>query len=395
MADEPVKPAESIPTEEAPSTLDRALDFLQKPEEPAAAAPAAPPAAEPAKAGTEPAKPAEAKPGEPAKPAEAKPAETPAATEPFKVGEEAKFKISDTAVKTKEEIEKLPYANDASFKAIMGEFETLAQFKIGMGQALNEVESAGKYVIPDADTMKAVVADAYNLYDVINLHKSPIELLELAAKNYGEENINQVIAQILNYAEEKGITKDMYSDLTKPENKKIFELAKESRERKAKDAETQTANQTKAEAEQKTNDLNSLETHIGKWAKENKVDESDVLDYLTFAISYLGVKEQKGKDGKIEYVYDQELHDQELKNIRAGKFGGIEKILTEYNNRMVERQSRWEKSLTERKGARDSKLQGAAPPAGGGTPPAEPPKKKVNFNDDDERLDRVKAALRE
>lgn len=357
------------------SSLDKVIGELQKPEpapEPVPAEPAAAPAAEPAKAGAEPAKPAEAKPGEPAKPADAKPTE-PAG--PFKVGEEAKFKISDVAVKTRDEVEKLPYANDATFKAIMGEFEQLSQFKIGMAEALNQVESVGKYVIPDADTMKAVVADAYNLYDVINLKASPIDLLELAAKNFGEENINQVIAQILTYAEEKKITKEHYSDLSKPENKRIFDLAKESRERKAKDATAATEKQQAKEAEQKEADFKSLESNVTKWAKENKVHDSDALDYLTYVVA------QIGGDRK------------QLDAIRAGKFSEVERILTEYNNRMVERQARWEKALTTRKSERENKLGNAAP-GGGAPPPKEPPKKKVNVNDDDERLSAVTNMIR-
>ena len=216
MAEDPIIPAVDAP--EPPSTLDRVLDEINKPAEPATPAPAAAPAADPTKPASDAAKPDAAKPGEPAEPGDAaKPAEA-APAEPFKVGETASFKISDTAVKTREEIEKLPYANDATFKAIMGEFAELALFKTGVAAILSD----GAYKINDADTMKAVVADAFSLYDIINLKASPADLLDLAAKNYGEEQINQVVASVLLYAEEKGITKEMYSDLSKPENKKIF-----------------------------------------------------------------------------------------------------------------------------------------------------------------------------
>lgn len=370
MADEPIQtpaaPAEPV------DTLDRVLTELNKTEpEPT------PAAAEPAAPAAEPAKPAEPKPGDPPKPEEPKPGEPPAAAEPFKVGEEARFKISDKAVETRADIEKLPYANDATFKKIMGEFADLSQFKVGMGEALNAVESVGKWQIKDADTMKAVVRDAYNLYDVITLQASPIDLLELAAKNYGEENITQVIAQILQYAKEKGITAEQYTDITKPENKKIFELGKEARIRREREATQQTERQQAEETKRKEQDFADLETFVGKWAKDNKVDEADTLDYLTFLVAQIGGDQKQ------------------LEALRAGKFGGFEKILTEYNNRMVERQARWEKSLTDGKQKRDTKLQGAAAPAGGGTPPAEVPKKKININDDDERMGAVKAALRE
>ena len=369
MENESVIPAVDAP--EPPSTLDRVLDEINKPAEPATPAPAAAPAADPTKPAPDAAKPDAAKPGEPAKPGDAaKPAE--AATEPFKVGETASFKISDTAVKTREEIEKLPYANDATFKAIMDEFAELAQFKTGMAAILND----GAYKINDADTMRAVVADAFSLYDIINLKASPADLLDLAAKNYGEEQINQVVASILLYAEEKGITKEMYSDLSKPENKKIFDLSKESRERKAREATEGTARQQAEETTRKENDFKALETHVGKWAKENKIDETDVLDYLTFVVAQIGGDQKQ------------------LEALRAGKFGEVEKILTEYNNRMVERQKRWETALTDRKGKREDTLKGAGAPAGGGTPPKEPPKKKVNILDDDERMAAIKDALR-
>jgi hypothetical protein len=359
------------------TSLDTVLTELNKPEptpEPAPKPAEAAPGAEAAKPGAEAAKPGEVKPGEAAKPAEAKPAE---AAGPFKVGEEAKFKISDTAVKTREEIEKLPYANDATFKSIMGEFEQLAQFKIGMSEALNEVKSLGNYGIKDAETMKAVVADAFMLYDIINLHESPAALLDLASQNFGEDQIKQVVAGILLYAKEKGITAEMYSDLTKPENKKIFELSKESRDRRAKDAETQTANQAKEAEAQKTKDYDSLEKRVNEWTKENKVADEDALDYLTHVVAQIGGDQKQ------------------LAALRAGRFAEVERILTEYNNRMVERQKRWEAALTKGKESREEKLKGSGAPAGGGTPPKEAPKKKVDITNDDDRMDAVKAALRE
>lgn len=368
MDEEKVIPA--APAAEAPSSLDQALEYLNKPEEtPEAppAKPAEPPAGEPAKPAADPAKPADVKPGEPAAPAEPKP-ETPA--EPFKVGEEAKFKISDTPVKTREEIEKLPYANDATFKQIMTEFEQLSQFKIGMGEALND----GAYKIPDAETMKSVVADAFNLYDVINLKASPIDLLELAARNYGEENINQVVGQILLYAKDKGITAEMYSDLSKPENKRLFDLSKESRERKANDARTTAENAEKAEAKQKEADYDSLEKRVDKWAKDAGVADEDKLDYMTYVVAQIGGDQKQ------------------LEALRAGKFGEVERILTEYNNRQVERQKRWETTYISGKEKREKTL-GAAAPAGGAPPPPEK-KKKLDFNDDDARLEAVREGLR-
>jgi hypothetical protein len=358
------------------SSLDKALDYLQKPEappEPAPAAPAGTPPSEPPKDGAQPPKDGEIKAAEPAKPADDKPAE-PAG--PFKVGEEAKFKISDKAVQTREEIEKLPYANDATFKGIMTEFEDLAKFKVGMSEALNEVKSQGNYQIKDAETMKSVVADAYMLYDVINLQESPAALLDLAMQNYGEDQVKQVVAGILLYAKEKGITAEAYSDLSKPENKKIFELAKESRDRKAKEAETQTAAQQKEEAQQKIKDYDSLEKNVNAWAEKNKVDKDDVLDYMTHVVAQIGGDQKQ------------------LAAIRAGKFGEVERILTEYNNRMVSRQKRWEDALTKQKTDREEKLKGAGAPQGGGTPPPEKPKKKVDVTNDDERLDAVTQIIR-
>jgi hypothetical protein len=374
MDEEKVVPAAESPEPFESTSLDTVLAELRKPEEAAAPAAAAPPAAEPAKPGAEAAKPGEVKPGEPEKPAEVKPAES---TGPFKVGEEAKFKISDKAVATREEIEKLPYANDATFKGIMTEFEQLAQFKIGMGEALNEVKSLGNYGIKDGETMKAVVADAYMLYDVIQLHESPAALLDLATQNYGEDQVKQVVAGILLYAKEKGITTEMYSDLSKPENKKIFNLSKESHDRRAKEAETQTVAQQKAEAEQRTKDFESVEKRVNAWAKENKVAEEDALDYLTHVVAQIGGDQKQ------------------LGAIRAGKFAEVERILTEYNNRMVERQKRWEAALTSNKTKREETLKGAAAPAGGGTPPKEPPKKKIDITDADARMEAVRAALRE
>lgn len=359
------------PEAEPRDTLDIALSELQKPEpttpaEHSATEPAKPPA-DAAKPGEEAAKPPAA-PGEAAKPGET----APAPAEPFKVGEEAKFKISDTAVKTREEIEKLPYANDASFKAIMGEFEQLAQFKIGMAEALND----GAYKIGDANQMKAVLADAFNLYDIANLKESPAALLDLMEKNFGTENITQVIAQVLMYAKEKGITIEQYSDLSKPENKRLFDLSKESRERKAKDAETQTTQRTAAEAKQREDDFNALEKHVTKGAKEAGVREADILDYITHIVSVIG------GDAK------------QLEALRAGKMGEIDRIFTEYNNRQVDRQVEWEKEWLRRAQERQKKLQGAGAPAGGAPPPAEAPKKKLDFNDDDARMDAVKAGLR-
>jgi hypothetical protein len=365
------------PLNEEASSLDKALDYLNKPEDAAPAAPAkpadAPQADDKAKPDAAAPKDGEIKATEPAKPADEKPAE-PAG--PFKVGEEAKFKISDKAVQTREEIEKLPYANDATFKGIMAEFEDLAKFKVGMSQALNEVKSQGNYQIKDAETMKSVVADAYMLYDVINLQESPAALLDLAMQNYGEDQVKQVVAGILLYAKEKGITAEAYSDLSKPENKKIFELAKESRDRKMRESTEQTEKQQKAEAQQKIADFDTLEKNVNAWAETNKVAKEDVLDYLTHVVAQIGGDQKQ------------------LAAIRAGKFGEVERILTEYNNRMVDRQKRWEAALTKQKTDREEKLKGAGAPQGGAPPAPEPKKKRVDINDEDARLDAIKEALR-
>lgn len=359
-----------VPAAEPASTLDRALESLNAPEPP----PAAPAAAPAAPAAPDPAKAAEPKPGDPAAPAAAKPGDAAKPAEPagpFKVGEEAKFVISDKTLTTKEEIANLPYAEDATFKAIMGEFEQLAQFRVGMGEALND----GPYTIKDVPTLKATLADAFTLYDVVNLKSSPIELLELAAVNYGEENINQVIAQILVYAKEKGITAEMYSDLSKPENKKLFDLSKESRERKTNEATAQATERAKAEEKQKADDFTALETQVNKWAKDNKVADEDALDYLTFVIAQIGGDKKQ------------------LDAIRAGKYGEVERILTEYNNRMLDREKRWEDKATKRKTGREEKLGGAGAPAGGAPPPTEEKKKPLNFNDDEARLAAVREQL--
>ena len=351
------------------NSLDTVLTELNKPE-PAPAEPDKP--AEPAKPAEEAPKDGEKPPADPAKPAEPKPDEKPAAVEPFKVGEEAKFKISDKAVQTREEIEKLPYANDATFKAIMTEFEQLAQFKTGMAEVLAD----GPYKIPDADTLKAVVADAYSLYDIINLKESPAALFDLASKTYGEENINQVIAGILLYAKEKGITEASYADLSKPENKRIFDLNKESRERR-QNAERQAETNRIAQNEKQVNQIiEKTSSHIEKLFTDLKIPKEDHGDYTTILLSQIEA--------------DPKIREQ----VQQGKYGEIDRIVTEFNNRIVERQKRWEEQLTARKGAREDKLKGAGAPAGGAPPPKEAPKKKVNVNDDDERMDAVKKIIR-
>lgn len=344
---------EASAPEESVSTYDRAMDYAKEhplfedapapAEEPKPAEPAAPP--DPAKPG-EPAKPAaaapaEAKPGEPAKPADG--------YDPTK------------AVADPKDFEKLPYFQDATFQKLMGEHKELSQQINGLSEIFggNWRENGTKYAINDTAQLKGVLEDAFSLYDIGNLNLPVTEFMEVFEKNFPEANVRAVLASLAAYAEGKGIKATESADLNNPNTVRLNRIEQERKaERETKARENDEGEKRKA--------FEALETHVTEFVKAHDADVADATDYLTVVVSQIG--------GKAEF----------LKAIREGKFAQVDKMLTEYHNKQVERQDRWLKAKVEKANTREEKLK-QQPKPGQGAPPSAPAAPKVNLADGEQR----------
>ena len=357
MDEEKVVPA-AEPSEPVAS-IDKAMDYVaehpifsDEPETPAEPMPAEPgKAAEPAKTaepGKEP-----AKPGEPAK----EPA-APAAGEPAKPGQEIKYTLSAEPAKTIEDIQKLPYFNDATFQKLFTEHREMSD----VTNQLREIASTGRYQIPDVDTLKGTIEDAFTLYDIGNLKAPVSEFLSKMKENFPEENWKAIVAQLAKYAEENGIKA---GDAAAFQDANYLAIKKIERERAAE----KTATEQRNSEESRTKTFNALEGRVKDFLKTQGIDEKELaaetLDYVTVVVAQIG--------GKKEI----------LDAISQGKWAEVDRILTEYNNRMVERMNAWGQRQLKSKENREKKLPSVQPKVAGGD--AEKPKSKVNLADGEER----------
>lgn len=362
MDEEKVVPAAgSEPTEAVPS-IDKAMDYVAEhplfgPEEaPAEVVPAEP--AKPAEegkqpeAGKEPARSAE--PGkEPVAPKEA------VAGELAKPGQEIKYTLAAEAVKTVAEIEKLPYFNDATFQKLFTEHKELST----VTNALREITQAGRYTIGDSETLKGTIEDAFTLYDMGNLKVPLSEFMGTMKQNFPEENWKALVAQMAKYAEENGIKAGDSAAFQDPNYLAIKKIERE------RTAEKTAATERDSEAS-RVKSYNALESHVKEFLKGQDIDakelDSETLDYMTVVVSKVG--------GKKEI----------LDAIAQGKWSEVDRILTEYNNRMVERMNAWSQKQLAKKGDREKKLPTIQPKGAGGGE-QEKPKSKVNLADGEER----------
>lgn len=342
---------EAAAPEESVSTYDRAMDYAKEhplfedaPEEPA--------------------KPAEAPPAEPVKPAEAaKPGEAPPAEAP-KPGEPAKPADGydpTKALADPKDFEKLPYFKDATFQKLMGEHKDLSQQINNLSEIFggNWRENGTKYAINDTAQLKGVLEDAFSLYDIGNLNLPVTEFMEVFEKNFPEANVRAVLASLSAYAEGKGIKATESADLNNPTAVRLNKIEQERKtEREAKARENDEGEKRKA--------FEALETHVTEFVKGHDADVADATDYLTVVVSQIG--------GKAEF----------LKAIREGKFAQVDKMLTEYHNKQVERQDRWLKAKVEKANTREDKLKNQPKP-GQGAPPSAPAAPKVNLADGEQR----------
>lgn len=360
-------PPEGGDAPEVTPTIDRAADYLKEHGSIFSTEPE--PKVEPAK--VEPAKTEPAK-AEPAKVEGAEPAKAePVKTEPAKPGEwiynekEAAPHIND--------FEKLPFYKDATFQRILGEHKEFSQQING----LTEIFTKGRYTIDGNETLKGVLEDAYSLYDIGNLKMPVADFFATFEKNFDPEAVKTVYGQIAAYLKTKGIEPGEQLDPKNPVHAKILQMEREGIERRQRE-KTEAATRTQqSEQEANTKAFDSLQTHVAEWCKTEKIDEQDVLDYMTVVVSQIGGKKEA------------------LDQLRSGKFAGVDKILTEYHNRQVARQERWQKAQLAEAEAREKKLP-KAQPAGAGRPAgaqaAQPA--KINVGDRDERIAEARRQFR-
>lgn len=275
------------------------------------------------------------------------------------------------AVEKLEDFDKLPFAKDATFQKLIGEFKTQSQALNGLTEVFKGDwrESGTKYMIEGTDQLKGVLEDAFSLYDLGNLNMPVGEFMAVFEKNFPEGNVRAVLASLAAYIDGKGIKATEAADLNNPLN---VRLTKVEAERKAERTATEARNSETARKEAQ----DKLDKHFTEFFKGIDMDVADELDYL----DVLRAKAQ---------------HDPQLaRELREGKFANLDKVLTEYHNRQVERQKRWMDAKIKTAEDREKVLPKGVTPTGGASPveskPA--PKPKIDLTDGETRR---KEALRQ
>lgn len=345
---EPDAGASDAPADQG-STLDRATQYMK--EHPL---------------GEEPEKPAEPppdKPAEPEKPVElVKPAEAVKPAEPVTPAEAPGYDPTK-ALEKPSDFEKLPFFKDATFQKLLGEHKDLALQVNGLADVFRgEWREGSKYAIGTTDELKAVLEDAFSIYDIGNMNMPVESFWAVFEKNYPEANVRAVLASLAALAESKGVKASEAGSLNDPNAVRLTRLENERKAEAQERVRTTAENQTK-EATAK------LDAHFTEFFKGVNVDAADELDYLTVM--------------RAEIKENQKL----AQEVREGKYGNLDRMMTEYHNRMVDRQKRWMEARIKKADEREKGLPKGVKPNQGASPVGAeaPAKPKVNLTDGEAR----------
>lgn len=322
---------------------ERTAAALEEWDKPAPTAEPEPAAAAPAAEGVKP--PEDGKPAEPAKPPEA----------------------ADAT-----DITKAPFFNDPAFQA----YHKTAEENKAVVDGFREMFDAGRYKIDSTENLKAVLEDSFTLYDIAAGKKNVSELMDLFEKNWDPGTFKQVLGDLVAYAGSKGIEVGAGGDGGKKADENP--LAKEVAELRAKIEGGEKS--AKQEAETKDRMENVVAPLMKKVAElcgaRDIKDAEDVKEYNIAVADAIG----RMKPEEVNRIASQ---------IKAGKWGEVERVFTEYHNKMVARATRLANAKTDAA----LKTAGEIPrqPAGGSNP-APPAKGKRDLKTSEGRTD---AALAE
>lgn len=270
------------------------------------------------------------------------------------------------------DITKAPFFNDPAFQA----YHKTAEENKAVVDGFREMFDAGHYKIDSTENLKAVLEDSFTLYDIAAGKKNVSELMDLFEKNWDPGTFKQVLSDLVAYAGSKGIEVGAGGDGgKKPDDNP---LAKEVAELRAKIEGGEKS--AKQEAETKDRMENVVAPLMKKVAElcgaRDIKDAEDVKEYNIAVADAIG----RMKPEEVNRIASQ---------IKAGKWGEVERVFTEYHNKMVARATRLANAKTD--AALKSANEIPRQPAGGSTP-APPAKGKRDLKTSEGRTD---AALAE
>lgn len=314
----------------------------------------------------------------PAPAAEPEPAAAAPAAEGLKPPEDGKpaepAKLAEGAAAT--DISKAPFFNDPAFQ----EYHKAAEQNKAVVDGFREMFDSGRYKIDSTENLKAVLEDSFTLYDIAAGKKNVTELMDLFEKNWDPATFKKVLNDLVAYAGEKGIEVGAAGGGEPGKNGKGEPTALEKR-LAALEGRFQTDEQKKTQEAETKDRMDNVVAPLMKKVEElcgarDIKDAEDIKEYNIAVADAVGRMKPEEKD-------------RITAQIKAGKWGEVERLFTEYHNKMVARATRLANAKT------DAALKGAAEiprqPAGGSTP-APPAKGKRDLKTSEGRTD---AALAE
>lgn len=237
-------------------------------------------------------------------------------------------KAADKPAEGEKDITKAPFFADPLFQ----EHYKQAEDWRTQNDALHKVMDEGRYTIKDTATLKAVHEDAFTLYDIAAGKKTVDGLLDLFEKNWDQKVFQDVLGQMARYAAKKGISLDgaeRTADDDNPLAKTVKELSGKIEKR---EAEEKTAREREASERQVKERMDTVIAPFQKKVEElckgkGLTDQTDIEDYAVQVMDRIGRLDEKKKAAVVE-------------QIKAGKWGEVERLFTEYHNLLVQRATR-------------------------------------------------------
>lgn len=251
---------------------------------------------------------------------------------------------------------KLPYFNEPRFQEIYkAHNEQKAQIDAFTGIFTDKEGKLG-YTIDSTETLTGVLQDAYSLYDIAGGKKSVAELLTTFEKNWTKEQFGKVMQDMANFAASKGVKVDDKAVADKPWEKEINALKNELGETKKAQADREAKEKEAVEMKTRmdtvvTPTINKVTEMCKAAGLDGKTDAGEIDDYCNAVSAAIGTDKNKAKI---------------LEQIAKGQFGEVERLFTEYHNKLIARAKRLGDTVLKAKLEKDKGIPKV--PAGGAAP---------------------------
>jgi hypothetical protein len=237
---------------------------------------------------------------------------------------------------------KLPYFNDKRFQEI---YKAHGEQKAQL-DAFQKVFTEGAYQIDSTETLQGVLADSFMLYDIAGGKKHPGELLDVLKGNWTEAQYKGVLQGLADYCLKNGVKPDEKAATAEPWRKELDEIKSKlsASEQKEKDDVLIADRMKHVDAM-----MGQVEKLCVAQGFDAKADKDEIAEYC------VAVAAEVGKNKKV------------LEQLEKGQYGELERIFTEYHNRLVARAQRLgDRTLK----AKQEKYKGLPRQPAGGAPPS-------------------------